>query len=162
MFGAKAERTDYVVSRPDGARWKVWLQTHRIELNAMSPRQMIEWLDEHVESHGELKLVSPPEVAEDRLHHSLVAVIEAQVAERVLYEARERIREAVQRRLAVARAILPEGDGLADGIRERVERERETHWSEIVDLFAKETAKQTAEEDALWDEVHSARDSTKH
>ena len=40
---------DYVLERedtaPDGTSWEEWLQTHRIELNAMTTPQFIDWLD---------------------------------------------------------------------------------------------------------------------
>ena len=39
---------DYVLEREDAlptADWEEWLQTHRVELNAMTTPQFIEWLD---------------------------------------------------------------------------------------------------------------------
>jgi hypothetical protein len=35
-----------VRERDDDEDWEEWLQTHRIELNAMTTPQLIEWLDE--------------------------------------------------------------------------------------------------------------------
>jgi len=153
---------DYVKSRPDGPCWEAWLQTHRIELNAMSPRQMIDWITAHVEAHGELKLVPPPDVAEQRLYRHIEMEIERQETERVLAEAHARIRAETQRRVAEVRARLPDGDVMVGDLREAVARERERHWSQVVDRFAVRVAQASAEEDTLQDEKLSARDSTKH
>ena len=36
-----------------------WLQTHRVELNAMTTPQFIAWLDRKMAEHGDGKLVPP-------------------------------------------------------------------------------------------------------
>ena len=47
--------------------WKEWLQTHRVELNAMTTPQLIEWLDQKMETFGAGKLIPPAEVLEEEL-----------------------------------------------------------------------------------------------
>ena len=42
-----------------------WLQEHRVELNEMTPAQLIAWLDEKMEKHGDGKLIPPDDVLED-------------------------------------------------------------------------------------------------
>jgi hypothetical protein len=42
----------YVLAREDGKNWADWLQHHRVELNAMTPGELIRWLDKAVEQHG--------------------------------------------------------------------------------------------------------------
>jgi hypothetical protein len=44
---------------PDGDSWEEWLQTHRVELNAMTTPEFIAWLDHEMEMHGDGKLVPP-------------------------------------------------------------------------------------------------------
>ena len=59
---------DYVLERDrgaDGTTWEEWLQTHRVELNAMTTPQFIAWLDAKMAEHGDGKLIPPPEVVED-------------------------------------------------------------------------------------------------
>ena len=58
---------DYVRDRDEeeGEDWAEWLQTHRVELNAMTTPQLIEWLDGKMAKHGEGKLIPPPEVIEN-------------------------------------------------------------------------------------------------
>ena len=53
---------DYVLERGDGKRWEKWLQTHRVELNAMTTPQFITWLDRKMAEHGDGKLVPPSDV----------------------------------------------------------------------------------------------------
>ncbi len=50
---------DYVRERDDGDDWEDWLQTHRVELNAMTTPQLIAWLDEKMAEHGDGKLIPP-------------------------------------------------------------------------------------------------------
>ena len=60
---------EYVLDRddvaPDGSSWDDWLQTHRIELNAMTTPQFIAWLDGKMAAYH--KLVPPPDVLECRI-----------------------------------------------------------------------------------------------
>ena len=39
--------------------WVDWLQTNRVELNAMTTPQLIEWLDHKMAEHGDGKLIPP-------------------------------------------------------------------------------------------------------
>ena len=41
---------NYVLIEDDD--WMEWLQAHRVELNAMTTPQLIEWLDEKIERFG--------------------------------------------------------------------------------------------------------------
>jgi hypothetical protein len=44
---------NYVLEREDGEEWEDWLQTHRVELNAMTTPEFIEWLDRKMAEHGD-------------------------------------------------------------------------------------------------------------
>ena len=55
---------DYVLERDDGDDWEEWLQTHRVELNAMTTPQFIAWLDGKMAEHGDGKLIPPQDVLE--------------------------------------------------------------------------------------------------
>ena len=56
-------------------KWEEWLQTHRIELNAMSTPQFLQWLDDKMEESGRGKLIPPAEVLwtelKERTHRRL-------------------------------------------------------------------------------------------
>jgi hypothetical protein len=76
-----------VLERADGRRWDGWLQTHRVELNAMTTPQFIAWLDRKMAEHGEGKLIPPPEVLCSELEAKLEASVRAAITERILREA---------------------------------------------------------------------------
>src|SRR5829696_4215309 len=71
---------DYVLARRD-RDWAGWLQTHRVELNAMTTPQFIAWLDAKMKKHGHGKLIPPHEV------------IASELVERVEYKVRAAVTE---------------------------------------------------------------------
>jgi hypothetical protein len=83
-----AEQTDkrkpvgnYVKEK--GLEWVEWLQTKRIELNAMTTPQFIDWLDTGMRRGGNGKLIPPQAV--------MLGYVEQAVKERVSQLERERI-----------------------------------------------------------------------
>jgi hypothetical protein len=52
LLSAKRNKrvADYIRERKDDRDWENWLQTHRVELNAMTTPQLIEWLDKRYPS----------------------------------------------------------------------------------------------------------------
>jgi hypothetical protein len=78
---------EYVLARSDGDHWEEWLQTHRVELNAMTTPEFIEWLDAKMAEHGDGKLIPPPEVLTAALEEELGAKIRTDLTERILREA---------------------------------------------------------------------------
>jgi hypothetical protein len=65
-----------------------WLQTHRIELNAMTTPQLIEWLDRKMAEHGAVKLIPPNKVITDEFESKLAEAVRVAVIERILREAK--------------------------------------------------------------------------
>jgi hypothetical protein len=61
---------DYVRARtdqaPNGETWEEWLQHSRVELNAFTSAQMIDWLDQKMTDHGVSKLVPPGDILTDQ------------------------------------------------------------------------------------------------
>jgi hypothetical protein len=78
---------EYVTAREDGDRWEEWLQTHRVELNAMTTPEFIEWLDDKMAEHGDGKLTPPAKVLTAELDKKLEAKVRAILTERILREA---------------------------------------------------------------------------
>ena len=72
---------------PDGDDWDRWLQTHRVELNAMTTPQFIAWLDGKMDEHGVGKLVPPAEVLTAELNQRVEQKVRATLTERILREA---------------------------------------------------------------------------
>jgi hypothetical protein len=63
-----------------------WLQTQRVELNAMTTPEFIEWLDGKMAGYD--KLVPPDEMIGAELDNRIAAKIRAAITERILREAR--------------------------------------------------------------------------
>lgn len=67
--------------------WRVWLQSHRVELNAMTTPQFLEWLDrKFTDQVG--KVVPPEPVLADRFEDDVRNNLEDIITEKVLREAR--------------------------------------------------------------------------
>jgi hypothetical protein len=90
------ERTDRA---PNGAIWEDWLQTHRIELNTLSPKALIAFLDGVVKKHGPAKLVPPVEVTWPILDGYLRAEIRNRHEDAVLPDVKAQI-EALKEEIA--------------------------------------------------------------
>jgi hypothetical protein len=78
---------NYVLEREDGDYWEEWLQTRRVELNAMTTPQFIAWLDRKMAEHGDGKLIPPPEVVTAKLEEEVEAGLRAALTARILREA---------------------------------------------------------------------------
>ncbi len=68
-------------------RWEQWLQSHRIELNAMTTDVFLNWLDGKMEKHGNGKLIPPQSVAALELLLKVQDELRRQLSDRILAEA---------------------------------------------------------------------------
>jgi hypothetical protein len=82
----KGSRTIPVAGYLD-QQWREWLQTHRVELNAMDSPTFLEWLDAKMEQAGG-KLIPPPDVVADRLRDETRSIIRDRLVEAALLGAR--------------------------------------------------------------------------
>lgn len=112
----------------DGDDWEEWLQTHRVELNAMTTPQLIEWLDEKMAEHGSGKLIPPPDVLEAELAECFEAKVRAALTAEILLEA------GFERRVAdaVAGTKTPKAATLKKDIRQLFEDEPESEWRDHI------------------------------
>jgi hypothetical protein len=88
---------DYVRARSDqidGETWEQWLQHARVELNAFTSAELIDWLDRKMAEHGAGKVVPPDDILHD------------QFSERVRGRAQEAVEEVIARRLVGQIAII--------------------------------------------------------
>jgi hypothetical protein len=121
---------DYVLKRkdlaPNGESWAEWLQTHRVELNAMTTPQFIAWLDAKMAKHG--KLIPPEEVLADELERALEAQARAILTERILREGK------LDERVAAALRTIkrPSGATLAKGTAKLFRRSPERAWRDHI------------------------------
>jgi hypothetical protein len=129
---------EYVLERkdkaPDGTSWEEWLQTHRVELNAMTTPAFIGWLDGKMVEHGNGKLIPPDDVVVAELESRLTAKVRASITERILREAglEEQVAEALD---AIKR---PSGEILTEGIKRLFDDAPEREWRDHVEAVATE------------------------
>jgi hypothetical protein len=123
---------DYVLERADGKVWETWLQTHRVELNAMTTPEFIAWLDAKMEEHGTGKLIPPEDVIEEELAIHIEARARAAITERILREAG--IEKLVSD--AVAGIGRPTGTEMAEGITQSFEQKPDLQWRAHVEEIA--------------------------
>jgi hypothetical protein len=125
---------DYVTDRedvaPNGDPWDEWLQTHRVELNAMTTPQFIAWLDGKMADYG--KLVPPPEVLATELDTRIEEKLRADITERILREA------GFEAQVADAAAAIktPTPAALTKVIRQLFKREPDREWRDHIEAVA--------------------------
>ncbi len=136
---------DYVKERedtaPDSDTWEGWLQTHRVELNAMTTPQFIEWLDGKMAKAKHGKLVPPDEVLETELKERIVQKTRAAITERILREAG--LDDQVK--AAVAAIKPPTAAALIKDIKRLFKTEPERDWRSHIEAVATERTKKEEE-----------------
>jgi hypothetical protein len=123
---------DYVRERDD-RDWEEWLQTHRVELNAMTTPEFIEWLDGKMADYAEReqledKLIPPPEVLEKELDAGIDAKVRADLTERILREAGFEDQVAT----SIAAIKKPGAPTLAKGIAGLFKRKLDREWRDHI------------------------------
>ena len=126
----------YVADHGGEWDWEEWLQTHRVELNAMTTPQLIEWLDRKMERFGCGKLIPPAAVLEKDLAERTMKKVRAEITERILREAGLDAQVAA----ALAAIELPDGEELARGIAQLFEGRPDAEWRDHVEAVAEERA----------------------
>jgi hypothetical protein len=121
---------DYVRERGDGD-WEGWLQTHRIEINAMTTPQFIEWLDGKLAPYSG-KLIPPADVLTAELDTRIEDKIRAAITERILREAGFE----GQVTAAIAAIQKPTGAVLAKGVEQLFARELDRNWRDHIEEVA--------------------------
>jgi hypothetical protein len=112
--------------------WDEWLQTKRVELNAMSTPQFIGWLDEKMADYD--KLVPPSEVIGKALDERIEAKIREMITDRILREAN------IDAQVANAIAVIEKPDmaAMVAGIRELFASEPESEWRDHIEAIARD------------------------
>ena len=113
--------------------WVDWLQTNRVELNAMTTPQLIEWLDQKMAEHGNGKLIPPHEVLEQELAIRIENKVREEITERILREAG--LEDQVT--AAVAAIKTPDGAKLARDIAKLFKREPDAEWRAYIETVAR-------------------------
>lgn len=128
---------EYIRERDRGWAWANWLQTHRVELNAMTTPQLIEWLDEKMATFGSGKLIPPPHVLKQDLADRIESKVRAAISERILREAK--IGDLVA--AAIAAITTPDGAELARDIKRLFNQQSDREWRDAIEVVASRVAK---------------------
>jgi hypothetical protein len=116
-----------------------WLQTHRIELDAMEPDEFLEWLDEKMEPYVG-KIIPPPPVVRSYLEDEAKKNIRRALVEQAVREAK--VDERTDAEFADLVPRLDEmGDELLLTIRDELDEQPEDSWRSPVVRIADELVK---------------------
>jgi hypothetical protein len=120
--------------------WVEWYQHHRIELDALTPRQFLAWIEGKMKLHGFAdKLVPPAEVQKKELIEKLIEKVEEDIKEEILAEARypDRVEGALGN---LEKDIGPTIKNLDETIREALKEEPEESWRDPIEREVDELA----------------------
>jgi hypothetical protein len=133
----KKKKTKLAVARYVPRRDRDWLQSSRIELNAMTTPQFLEWLARKFAPFDKGKLIPPDETLRKRLEAEVRWEYERRITARVLRKARvaERVARAMAKR---AGRIDAECAALAGRIRDDLKGDPTRRWTEPVKRIARE------------------------
>jgi hypothetical protein len=110
--------------------WGEWLQTHRVELNAMTTPQFIEWLDGKMAAYD--KLIPPPDVLEAELESRIEGKVHDAIAARILEEAGFEDQVAA----AIATIKKPSAAALKKDIKALFKRKPDCEWRDHIEAVA--------------------------
>jgi hypothetical protein len=126
------EKDRYKAVADYASEWAEWLQTNRIELNAMTTPQFIEWLDGKMAAHD--KLIPPADVLEAELADRIEAKVRAAITARILREAGFEAQVVA----TIGTIEKPDAAELRQGIEEMFEPEPERDWRAHIEEVAEE------------------------
>lgn len=98
--------------------WKEWLQNKRVELNAMTTPQFLEWLERKIRQYDKGKIIPHNDILIEELKHHTKEHLQHQVRERILKEANyeSQVMDAYNK-------IIPTVEGQCETIKKHVEDE---------------------------------------
>jgi hypothetical protein len=133
-----ADTFDEHGSAPDGETWEEWLQTHRVELNAMTTPEFIAWLDRKMAEHAKKtrlpdKLIPPADVLTAEFDQRVEEKVRTTLTERILREAGldQQVKDAI------AKIKKPSSQVLTRGIRQSFKAQGDREWREHIEAEAK-------------------------
>jgi hypothetical protein len=135
----KKKDTKLAVARYVPRKDRDWLQSWRIELNAMTTPRFLEWLARKFAPYDKGKLIPPDETLRKQLEAEVRGDLERRITAKILRKARiaERVERATEKR---AGRIDEQCAALADQVRHDLEGDATRRWIEPVERIASELA----------------------
>lgn len=136
---ARRPVADYVtayVEEHNTRDYDAWLQTRRIELNAMSSREFVEWLDEKIAEYPG-KVIPPAEVLTARLRAETEEAIAREIRMRIEAETAERFEQEKAAALAdIWVTVEAAAETLAAAVADHFEERPGASWRDAVAAVA--------------------------
>lgn len=127
----------YLYERSDAREWREWMQHNRIELNAMSTPEFLEWLEGKMEKYGAGKIVPPDYVLFDKLKERIAEDTKNQLIKRILNESN--FEDLLEKEIAKNET---EGSIMIGNLQERVAEELANNpvdsWKNPISRIARE------------------------
>ncbi|HKM55930.1 MAG TPA: ATP-binding protein [Isosphaeraceae bacterium] len=129
-----SRNADQPVARYVNAQDWDWLQSHRVELNALTTEAFIDWLDAKMGPYDG-KVIPPVDHMADHLHDHLQQRIRDQITERILAEAKidDQVNAVVAGLADQLASIIPT---LAELVADSLEDDEGQHWSDAIEALA--------------------------
>jgi hypothetical protein len=133
---SRHDRDDDNPDDKSGWEWAEWLQTNRIELNAMTSPQFVEWLEGKFGEIATKKVVPPSRVLEKALKNAAEAKLRAQLAKKILTD--NGFEDKVERQMISVIGKMPDPRQLKDQIKDELGGNSAKRWSDPVDKLAQQ------------------------
>jgi hypothetical protein len=114
--------------------WAEWLKDNRVELNAMTSRQRVAWVEKKFTEHKVTKVIPTERIAKERLAESLLNKITNQVQEELLRNQQEWVDQQIRER--VGRVKIPAG--IAGKAKHYLRSNPSERWTSAIDDLAEQ------------------------
>jgi hypothetical protein len=121
----------------DKKDWGEWLQSNRVELNAMTPEEFVVWMEKKMEEHGVSKVIPNIHVLRDKLEEDVEAVLRAKLQRKILEESgyEDLVQAELTEKLQDVKDKLYD---LTGEVTEALEETPVDHWTAPIKNIAKE------------------------
>jgi DNA topoisomerase VI subunit B len=137
---------------PNGETWEAWLQYSRIELNAFTSAELIDWLNAKMEELGDGKLIPPDDILQEEFGDRVRERVETALAEKIEQQLNNQISTIEQAKAEAIRLQREEMGRITAPVRELLVL-LEAPFLERISLlkapFNQETEEARAESEAI-------------
>jgi len=131
--GGKSKQVPVAEYIPETDR--IWLQTHRIELNAMDTPQFLGWLTGKLSEHDRGKVIPPAEIVQTRMFEDIKELLTDRIVKELVRKAD--VPNQVDGILkAMNGELVTKADSTANSLAGELSTSPKKHWSEVAKTVA--------------------------